>query len=895
MAISRLFIVAVVVAVSVSRCTSSLQCILDDGVDYDHYDIVPRIYHNASSVSECCNLCQQNSHCNFFTYEEHHDDMVLENCWLKTSDKGRHPMAGRVSGSVGRVPPTPHPTPSPAPSPSPPGVNRACSHGETYPFCNTSLSINERVMDLISRIHDADKPSLMTARHSAPLPYLGVPAYDWGVNSIHGDQVSCGTSCATNYPLPVAVAAGFNSSMVEELARMMGRELRALRLEHSCEKHLALLTGSPQDPTLPDACIGLDTWAPNINLNRDPRWGRNWEVGSEDPYVTGQIGIAYSKGFQEAEDPRYLLGVITLKHWMAYNVEENRAGYNSVVSRFDLGDSYLRAWRDSVLKANPAGVMCSYNALNGVPTCASDVLNNVLLRGQWEFDGYITSDSGAIADIYKSHKYLRTAPEAAAAGIKAGCDINSGGVYSGNVDLALISHLLNMTDVDTALFHAFRTRMRLGLFDPPGDQPYEHYPPSLVSSPAHVQLSYEASLQGLTLLQNKKTTCQDGGEALPLRKGNKIAMIGGNAQTKTLMAGGTGGGLLSAEVVCKCAQNSTDWCCVQSPFEGVQAANGDMSLTNVSLGADITHPIQQKDLELSITQALVADAVIFVVGGDWSVEHEGMDRSSIELPGEQAEMIMNVTSAMKKAGKCVPVVCLLIHGGSMDITPLQQPCDAILDAYYPGMYGARAIADVIFGDFNPSGRTPYTFYRSGFVNRISMDEFSMAKPPGRGYRYLDPQDQDIIYPFGFGLSYTTFSCSPLTIPTMKLSNSNVSNVVSFNLTVTNTGSKPGQVVAMVYFVPPSSHAHPINSSYMKLQKQLFSFHKSSLLQEKGNELMQFSVGVEDLVLIDKDGNRTSITGEYGIIIELGDNGTSCSTSVTVTGMDTILESLPSGL
>lgn len=325
-----------------------------------------------------------------------------------------------------------------------------------------------------------------------------------------------------------------------------------------------------------------------------------------------------------------------------YSVEANRNGYNANVSRFDMTDSYLRAWRMTVLEGKVAGVMCSYNAINGVPTCASQPLNH-LLRNTWKFDGYVTSDSGAIADVYKSHHFVKTAQEAAAVCVKAGCDINSGGVYSSSLADAVSAGFVNMSDVDAAVAHGFRIRMRLGLFDPWEDQPYEHYGADVVGSPSHHQLSYEASLQGLTLLSNRPTIPEESRNALPLARGQRIAVIGGNAQTKTLMAGGTGGGLLSAEVVCKNATSPTDWVCIQSPFEAIRDANGDQSLTVVNDEPSITGTPSPTAVANATRVAQAADAVVFVVGGDWSVEHEGMDRTSIDLPGSQTDVILQVS------------------------------------------------------------------------------------------------------------------------------------------------------------------------------------------------------------------------------------------------------------
>eukprot|EP00755_Sulcionema_specki_P002808 Sspe_Gene.119249::Locus_114633_Transcript_1_1_Confidence_1.000_Length_797::g.119249::m.119249 len=230
-------------------------------------------------------------------------------------------------------------------------INHACTGDKAnFTFCDATLPLERRVEALVEMLDEKDFPTLMTARHSTPVPGLGIPAYDWGVNSIHGDQVSCGTRCATNFPLPMAIGATFNMTLVEALGEMMGVELRALRLQGSCEKIPLAKAG-----TAIDACIGLDSWTPNININRDPRWGRNWEVASEDPLLTGRIGTAYSVGFQRNRaDPEFLLGAMTLKHYLAYNVETDRHGFNSEVAPYDLTDTYLPAFEMAVREGKAA-------------------------------------------------------------------------------------------------------------------------------------------------------------------------------------------------------------------------------------------------------------------------------------------------------------------------------------------------------------------------------------------------------------------------------------------------------------------------------------------------------------------------------------------------------------
>jgi hypothetical protein len=280
---------AYLLLVLVASCLA-ISCTREVNTDFSGQDIQPRIYLILPTFDDCCNACANNTKCKVFTFmkNSYPHPTGKENCWLKTSASGKKHDEGKDSGSIPAVPTPPTP-PIPQPTPAPVHINRACdSDHSSYAFCNTTLPLAARVSDLVGRISSNEKPNLMTARHSSPLPNLGIPAYDWGVNSIHGTQVSCGTNCAVNYPLPTAIGASFNMSLVRQLGHMMAVEQRALRLEGACEKHRRRLGGSngqdvaadenSRDKTVgadgKDACIGLDTWAPNINLNRDPRWGR---------------------------------------------------------------------------------------------------------------------------------------------------------------------------------------------------------------------------------------------------------------------------------------------------------------------------------------------------------------------------------------------------------------------------------------------------------------------------------------------------------------------------------------------------------------------------------------------------------------------------------------------
>jgi len=300
-------------------------------------------------------------------------------------------------------------------------------------------------------------------------------------------------------------------SVIKDMGSVIGVELRSLWLQG---------VGENVPSHLP--AIGLDCWSPNININRDPRWGRNQEVPGEDPYLTSQYGIAYTKGLQEGSDPRYLQGVSTLKHWAAYSVENyegvTRFEFNAVVSPYDLTNTYFVAWKAAVTEGNAMGVMCSYNALNGIPTCADKFLNDTL-RGTFGFKGYVTSDSGAIGCMVSGHHYVPNDVQAAAVSITAGTDINSGNVYLNDLTNALQQKLITEQDIDNALYNAFKIRFLLGLFDPIENQPYWHVPPTAVNTEQSQALNLLSTHQSMVLLQNH-------GNILPFKKRKECSCIG---------------------------------------------------------------------------------------------------------------------------------------------------------------------------------------------------------------------------------------------------------------------------------------------------------------------------------------------------------------------------------
>jgi beta-glucosidase-like glycosyl hydrolase len=629
-------------------------------------------------------------------------------------------------------------------------------------------------------------------------------------------------------------------SLVKDMAQVIGIELRSLWLQ-----------GVPEASGRP--VIGLDCWSPNININRDPRWGRNQEVPGEDPYLTSQYGIAYTKGIQEGEDSRYLLAVVTLKHWACYSLENykgvSRLGFNAVVTPYDQTNTYFVAWRASVTEGNAMGVMCSYNAVNGIPSCANKFLNDTL-RGTFGFKGYVTSDSGAINCMVADHHYVPTLQQAAAAAITAGTDINSGGVYESDLVNALHENLISEKDIDNALYNQFKIRFQLGLFDPIENQPYWHYPPEAVNTPQSQALNMLATRQSLVLLKNE-------GSILPFAKGKSVAVLGphGNAQ----------GALVGNYIGEICPTNG--FACITSPFTAITNTNkGGKTVYSQGCAVNST---STAGFDAAIAAAKASDYVVLIIGIDQTIEREGYDRIDITLPGVQEQFAKMVIAVGK------PTVVVLINGGIVAIDNLKPIAPAIIEAFYPGYWGGVALADVIFGDYNPGGKLPVTYFGADYINQSNFLSMSMTDSPGRTYRYYTGTP---LWEFGFGLSYTTFTLNWTTSEEHRNSISNeFIDYATYKVVIKNTGKIAGDEVAQAYFSPPSG----------PLKKQLFGFERVHL--EPNQEItLTFQTTYETFKLADEEGNTLSTPGTYKIIFTNGADQI-LTTYLEVTGETRILE------
>lgn len=820
-----------------------------------------------SNATECCSACYNYAGCVAFTFAAD-----TKTCFLKDNVFGKQDAGERVSGTFA----------------SRTIATRACHmHGHSnYPFCNTSLPIEKRVKDLVSRLTLAEKPPLLTARESpkGSVPRLGVPEFDWGANCIHGVQSRCGSKCPTSFPNPNAQGAAWNRTLWHDMARVTGIELRALWLADLGENHVN---------NLPH--LGLDCWSPNININRDPRWGRNLETPGEDPYLNGQYGAWHTIGLQQGEDDRFLQAVVTLKHWDAYSLEDaggaagmpTRHNFNAIVSAADLAGTYFPAFKNTVRQGNAKGVMCSYNAVNGVPSCASKFLLRDVLRTAWNFSGYVTSDSGAVRDIFAEHHYLNmSADEGVAAAVKAGCDIDSGSPYTSNIESSIKQGLMQESDVDVLLERSLRMRFELGLFDPIEDQPYWHYAvEDKVDTAASHELNRLATRQGLVLLKNEAVESFGGSAspALPLEaKRFKIAVLGPHANAQAALVGNYLGQI--------CPDKYGSFSCVETPSQAIARMNGGDGSVIVAEGCSVAdNSTDGFSAALRAATASETRAVVMFMGLDTGrVEREGHDRVDIGLPGVQLQLIQQIVAAVKGSK---PVIVVMFNGGAVALDWLKEPgnTNAILEGFYPGKLGAEAIADALFGVFSPGGKLPYSVMPAGYVKEVDFLNMSMSAGMGRTYRFYKGKP---LWDFGYGLSYSKFKLTEMARGNEDLSLpaafSN-KNAPTFHVHVQNIGQFPADEVVQAYFEP----VHVILTRPSPLpQRQLFDFLRVNLAPGESREV-KFTVSSSSLLLADANGDLISAPGVYNIIFTNGVDQ-SIVKSLRIHGDEKIVEPFPRG-
>jgi len=647
-----------------------------------------------------------------------------------------------------------------------------------------SKPLRARADDLIRRMALAEKVSQL--KNAAPaIPRLGLPAYDYWNEALHG---VANNGFATVFPEPIGGAASWNPELFRREGNVIGVEGRA-KFNDYANSH----NGDSK------WWAGLTYWTPNVNIFRDPRWGRGQETYGEDPFLTAEIGIAFVKGMQ-GDNPNYILAMACAKHYAVHSgPEPDRHRFDAVVSDRDLYDTYLPQFERIVREGKVAGVMSAYNSVAGVPISTSSFFLAELLRKQWGFEGYVVSDCDAIRDIYgaQQHHYVKTAEEAAALAVKAGCNLCCGGDYNALVR-AVQEGLITEKEIDGALYHTLWTRFRLGLFDPADQVPFSKYTIADNDTPEHAQVALELARQSLVLLKN------NGILPLDRAKFKRLAVIGPNGDSKSMLEGNYHGSSSKPVSILSSIRQ------LAGPGVEVTFALGSPITTKPGTapwsGQDNTtkRPVAELKAE-ALAVAAQADVIIYVGGITAAQEGESFDRDSIELPAEQAELI----KALQATGK--PVVMVNCSGSAMALPWEAENLAAILQAWYPGQNGGRAVAEVLFGDVNPSGHLPITFYRAT-ADLPSFTDYSMKN---RTYRYFEGKP---LWAFGHGLSYTTFDFSRGRLDTKKITSTGTLKVT---LTVKNAGARDGDDVVQLYY-------RQVNSTLPQAKLALCGFSRVSL-------------------------------------------------------------------
>ncbi len=565
-----------------------------------------------------------------------------------------------------------------------------------------------RAQSLVAQMTLQEKVSQM--QHDAPaIERLGIPAYNWWNEALHGYARS-GT--ATVFPQAIGMAASFNSDLLHRVGEVISTEARAKYNQYK---------------TFGDTGIyqGLTCWSPNINIFRDPRWGRGHETYGEDPYLTGRMGTAFVKGLQG--EGKYRRVDATLKHFAAHSgPEAHRHGFDAVVSDEDMQSTYLWAFRYCIEHAHPAAVMGAYNRVNGEPCCASETLLRQTLYGEMGFDGYVVSDCGAICDIDAHHRTTETRVESAALSVKNGCALNCGFAYALLGD-AVAQGLLDECYIDEAVTRLFTARYALGMFD--DDCEYDSIPYDVVACDEHQSINRQMSSESIVLLKN------DG--ILPLPAQTRVAVIGPNADSREVLLANYNG--------------TPDR--YTTLLAGIQqVCHGRVTY---AAGAHLYDENPNQELGITLREAIIAarqsDVVVLCMGLDALLEGEegtanttGLaigDRVTLSLPRSQLALY----EAIKEVGK--PIVFVNVSGSCVDLSDMKEHCAAILQVFYPGAEGGAALADILFGHISPSGRLPITFYRS-LKDLPEFDDYSMKE---RTYRYYTGTP---VFPFGYGLTYS---------------------------------------------------------------------------------------------------------------------------------------------
>lgn len=682
----------------------------------------------------------------------------------------------------------------------------------------------QRARELVGKMTLEEKASQL--KYDAPaIPRLGVPAYNWWNEGLHGVARA---GVATVFPQAIAIGAAFDTDLAEKVGDTIAEEGRA--------KYNAYVKENDRD-----IYKGLTFWSPNVNIFRDPRWGRGHETYGEDPYLTGELGKAFVDGIQG--DGEYLKAAACAKHFAVHSGPEAvRHKFDAKASKKDMRETYLPAFEKLVKDADVEGVMGAYNRTNGEPCCGSKTLMQDILRDEWGFDGYYVSDCWAVRDFHTNHMVTDTAEESAALALKTGCDVNCGNTYL-HMMKAYEQGLVSEEDITLAAERLFTTRFMLGLFD---ETEYDKIGYDRIECREHLALADRATAESVVLLKN------NGILPLEKKKLKAVGVIGPNANSRAALIGNYHG-------------TSSRYITV---LEGIQDCMGEDVRVYYSEGCHLFKDrvenlgLRQDRISEAVAVAKNSDVVVLCLGLDETLEGEEGDTGNSYASGDKVDLLLpevqrELLEAVVAAGK--PVILVNMTGSAMDLRYAQEHCAAIVQAWYPGARGGRVVADILTGEISPSGKLPVTFYR----DTEELPDFEDYSMKGRTYRYFTGE---VLYPFGYGLTYGSAEISGVKLDGQELADGSEAGLPggsldSLEVTVSNTGDRDVEEVVQVYI-------KALDSADATPNERLCGFARVSV-KTGGQAVVQVPVDRDALTVINDEGEKVSGGSRYAVSVGFG--------------------------